>query len=102
MVRLMSWQEVVRIADSLPQDAVEAFWDELTILVDPRWRSVPARAVQKVLKAVQAVQVDAEAGQGVLEYIAVIGLVAIVFFVAATWLVDSGILEQIKTALQIP
>jgi hypothetical protein len=102
--KVMEWMQVVRVSDSLPsQEAVEAFWDEVTMFVDPaRVGGVPIRVVQMALKAAaQAVAETGQEGQAVLEYIAVIALVAIVLFVAATWLKDSGILEQVQSVLQV-
>ena len=86
---------------SLSQEDLESFWDELVVLVDPRSDTAPAWAVKRALQIASAVRT--EAGQGVLEYVALIGLVAIIIFVIVTWLFgggsDGGALEQLKTMI---
>jgi hypothetical protein len=78
--RMIDWDRVVRIAGR-----------------------VPVRAIQKALEAVQrleAVQGAVQDGQATLEYVAVIALIAIIFFLAATWVKDAGVLEQVRAMLQ--
>jgi len=97
--RMMEWERVVQYTRSLSQDTLEVFWDELVILADPRWDSVPEWAVEEALQAART-----EDGQGVVEYVALIGLVAIIIFIIVTWLFgsgsgDSGALDQLRTAI---
>jgi len=95
----VSWEQVMKMTCSLSQEDLESFWDELVILADPRRDSVPAWVVEKALRIARG----AETGQGVLEYTAIIGLVAIIIFVIVTWLFgggsDGGALEQLRSTI---
>jgi len=100
--KMMDWRQVVQVADGLPtQGAVEAFWDELVVLSDPRRDYVPVRAVRMALEAARGVKetvAKAEGGQAVLEYIAVIGLIALVFVTNALLRV---ILERVVGEIEL-
>jgi len=94
----VSWEQVIKMTCSLSQEDLESFWDELVILSDPRWDSVPAWVVEKALRIARGAEAGQE-GQGVVEYIAILALVAIVFFLLATWLFDAGAVESLRSTL---
>ena len=93
--KLVSWEQVIKMTCSLSQEDLESFWDELVFLTDPRREYIPMWAVEKALRAARG----AEAGQGVIEYIAILALVAIVLFLLATWLFDAGVVESLRSTL---
>jgi len=97
----MKWEQVISKTAGLSQEAIETFWDELVLLVDPRDEHVPEVAVRKAMRAaMQDEWYSQEDGQGVIEYLAIIGLVALVFFILATWLLgDQGVLQSLRDTL---